>query len=135
MEKRVVLGNHLIAELWVKDPHLIDNPDHVRESLLAACHKGGFSVIKIAIHQFAPCGVTGMVLLSESHMSIHTWPEYGYAAVDIFTCGGAAWDALDELKRRLDVEHMDVQELDRGVVGPAEPRTASAAGYRAMDLS
>ncbi len=129
MEKRVVLGNHLIAELWVRDSRLIDDPDYVRESLLAACHKGGFSVIKIGTHAFSPCGVTGMVLLSESHMSIHTWPEHGYAAVDIFTCGGAAREALEELKRRLDVEHMDVQELDRGVVGSAQPRTASAVGY------
>ena len=94
MEKRVVLGNHLIAELWVRDPHLIDNPGHVRESLIAACHKGGFSVIKIGTHQFSPCGVTGMVLLSESHMSIHTWPEYQSAAVDIFTCGDVDTDNI-----------------------------------------
>ena len=135
MEKQVVLGKHLIAELWVRDPDLIDDPEVVRESLLAACRRGNFSVINLEVHEFAPYGVTGVVLLAESHMSIHTWPEYRYAAVDVFTCGGEAWDALEELERRLDVEHMEVQELDRGVLGPPEPRTAYTAGYRAVDLS
>ena len=135
MEKRVVLGKHLIAELWVRDRSLLDDPDLIRNALLAACQQGDFSVIKLNVHQFSPHGVTGVALLAESHMSIHTWPEYGYAAVDVFTCGGEAWDALEELERRLDVEHMDVRELDRGIVGPLELRTADTAGYRAMDLS
>ena len=134
MEGRVALGKHLIAELWVNSSHVLDDPDFVRESLLAACNKGGFSVIGIDIHEFSPRGVTGVVLLSESHMSIHTWPEYRFAAVDIFSCAGAAWEALEELKRRLDVERMEVRELDRGVLGQAQPRAAHYAGHRAMDL-
>ena len=135
MEKRVVLGKHLIAELWVKDPCLLDDPDVVRDCLVAACRKGKFSFINLDVHEFSPYGVTGVALLAESHISIHTWPEYAYAAVDVFTCGGEAWDALEELERRLDVEHMEVQELDRGVLGPPEPGTAYTAGYRAVDLS
>ena len=135
MEKRVALGKHLIAELWVRDPKLLDDPRQVRAAMLAACRQGNFSVINLDVHEFSPHGVTGFALLSESHMSIHTWPEYGYAAVDVFTCGGDAWEALEELERRLDVEQMDVQELDRGIVGPPELRTADSAGYRAMDLS
>jgi S-adenosylmethionine decarboxylase proenzyme len=135
MEKQVALGKHLIAELWVKDRNLLNDPDLVQNALLAACQQGDFSVIKLNVHQFSPHGVTGVALLAESHMSIHTWPEHGYAAVDVFTCGGEAWDALEELERRLDVEHMDVRELDRGIVGPLELRAADTAGYRAMDLS
>jgi len=135
MGKRSVLGKHLIAELWVRDPLLLDDPDVVRDGLLAACRKGKFSIINLNVHQFSPHGVTGVALLAESHMSIHTWPEYGYAAVDIFTCGGEPWDALEEMERRLDVEHMDVRELDRGLMGPTEPRAADPSGYRAVDLS
>ncbi len=117
-----------IAELWVRNPQVLDDPDYVRESLLAACDNGGFSVIGIDIREFSPRGVTGMVLLSESHVSIHTWPEYHFAAVDIFSCSGAGWEALEELKRRLDVERADVRELDRGVMESARPgvrRTAA----------
>ena len=135
MEKQVVLGKHLIAELWVKNPRLLDDPDVVRDGLIAACRQGKFSIITIDVHEFSPHGVTGVALLAESHMSIHTWPEYGYAAVDIFTCGGEPWEALEEMGRRLDVEHMDVRELDRGLMGPFEPRAADSAGYRAVDLS
>ena len=134
MESRIVLGKHLIAELWVRSSHVLDDADYVRESLLTACNKGGFSVIGIDIREFSPCGVTGMVLLSESHVSIHTWPEYHYAAVDIFSCAGAGWEALEELKRRLEVERMEVRELDRGVMEPAHPEPAQSSSYRAMNL-
>ncbi|MFQ5789455.1 MAG: adenosylmethionine decarboxylase [Acidobacteriota bacterium] len=132
---REALGKHLIAELWVRDPRVLNDSAYLRDCLIAASDKGGFSVLHVSMHAFTPHGVSGVVLLSESHMSIHTWPEYDYAAVDIFTCGGAPREALKELERRLDVEHMDVRELDRGIVGQAEPRPAYFAGYRAVDLS
>ena len=117
MEKQVVLGKHLIAELWVRDPELIDNPDVVRESLLAACRKGSFSVINLAVHEFAPYGVTGVVLLAESHMSIHTWPEYGYAAVDVFTCGEEIdpWKAYEFLRDSFGAQRFEAREVTRGV--------------------
>lgn len=115
----VVLGKHLIADLWVRNSRVLDDPDYVRESLLAACNIAGFAVIGSDIHEFSPRGVTGMVLLSESHVSIHTWPEYHFAAVDIFSCAGAGWEALEELKRRLDVVRAEVRELDRGVMESA----------------
>lgn len=128
MEGRVALGKHVIAEMWVKDSRRLNDLDSLRESLISAADCGGFSVINVQMHQFSPHGVTGVVLLSESHMSIHTWPEHLYAAVDIFTCGGAPEAALQELERRLDVEHMEVRELDRGLVGQAEPREAHPVG-------
>ena len=129
------LGKHLIAELWVNEPTVLNNPDLIRDSLIAAAKRGSFSVLNVSVHQFDPHGVTGILLLSESHMSIHTWPEYGYAAVDIFTCGGAPDLALQELKRRLDVDRMEVQELDRGLIGPASPRPSHTFRHRAVDIS
>lgn len=129
------LGKHLIAELWTREPSVLDNPDLIRDSLIAAAKRGNFSVLNVSVHQFEPQGVTGILLLSESHMSIHTWPEYGYAAVDIFTCGGAPEMALQELKRRLDADRMEVQELDRGLVGNSSPRPSHTFRHRAVDIS
>ena len=111
-----VLGKHLIVEMWGQAPHLLNAPDHVRESLLAAARRGNLTVISVGVHAFSPRGVTGVLLLTGSHMSIHTWPEYCYAALDVFTCTGDPWAALDELKERLRIERVDVQELDRGIL-------------------
>jgi S-adenosylmethionine decarboxylase proenzyme len=118
------LGKHLVAELWGRSPHLLNSPDHVRDSLLAAARRGKLTVLSVDVHTFSPHGVTGILLLAESHMSIHTWPEYGYAAFDVFTCAGDPWAAFDELKARLDIERADVQELDRGILGTLPPRPA-----------
>ena len=123
------LGKHLIAELWVREPHILNDPDIVRDTLLAASERGGFTVLNLSSHTFSPHGVTAVVLLSESHMSIHTWPEHGYAAVDIFTCGGSPRKALEEIERRLDVDRMEVREMDRGLLGTGS--SAAATFYSA----
>ncbi|HXV64266.1 MAG TPA: adenosylmethionine decarboxylase [Vicinamibacteria bacterium] len=131
----VALGKHLIAELWVRNPRLIDDSDYVRDALAAASRSGDFTVLDLTAHSFAPHGVTAFALLSESHISIHTWPEYGYAAVDIFTCAGSPRKALAELERRLDVEEMEVRELDRGRMGSPSSRPPRSSRDGAMDLS
>ncbi len=81
------LGSHLILELYDCPAHLLDDPNHVAETMLAAVEASGATIIQPFFHQFAPQGVSGVVIISESHFSIHTWPEYGYAALDVFTCG------------------------------------------------
>ncbi len=129
------LGKHLIAELWVREPQVLNDPDLVRDTLLAASERGGFTVLNLSSHTFSPHGVTAVVLLSESHMSIHTWPEHGYAAVDIFTCGGSPRKALEEIERRLDVDRMEVREMDRGLLGQAPARPPHSARRRRVDLS
>ncbi|GIX31034.1 MAG: S-adenosylmethionine decarboxylase proenzyme [Porticoccaceae bacterium] len=116
MAGRAALGKHLVAELWVRDPRTLDDAAGLEQALLAAAERGRFTVLDRKIHAFSPHGVTGILLLSESHLAIHTWPEYGYAAVDVFSCSGAPWEALEELKERLDVEHIEVRELDRGLL-------------------
>ncbi len=115
--ERIVLGKHLIVELWTRDPQVLDDPVYLRDSLLAAADRGNLAVIDISMHEFSPHGVTGIVLLAESHLSIHTWPEHRYAAIDLFTCGGDPWAALEELKERLHAERIEVRELDRGILG------------------
>ncbi|MFS8541978.1 MAG: adenosylmethionine decarboxylase, partial [Tissierellales bacterium] len=74
--------------------------------------------VKSVFHTFNPYGVSGVVVIQESHLAIHTWPEYGYAAVDLFTCGEDInpWIAFDYLKNKLKAEKTETMELDRGDV-------------------
>ena len=81
------VGRHCIAELSGGCPHLLNDEDYIKRSLEEAASKSGATLLNIASHKFDPQGVTAVALLSESHISIHTWPEHGYAAVDAFTCG------------------------------------------------
>ncbi|MBF8299439.1 MAG: S-adenosylmethionine decarboxylase [Dehalococcoidia bacterium] len=81
------LGTHLLVELRKADPKKLDDLDFIRQSLISAAHEIGVTILGDTFHRFSPQGVTGIVAIAESHISIHTWPEYCYAAVDIFTCG------------------------------------------------
>ncbi len=82
-----VLGIHVLLELRECDPQLLDDLVYIREQLLNAAATVDAHVIGESFHQFSPQGVTGILSIAESHISIHTWPEHGYAAADIFTCG------------------------------------------------
>jgi len=81
------LGSHLILELYSCPAALLDDPQHVASVMTSAVEASGATLIKPFFHQFAPQGVSGVIIISESHFTIHTWPEYGYAALDVFTCG------------------------------------------------
>lgn len=82
-----VLGVHHIAELCDCDSDLLNNLSFIKESLIKAVEVSNATLISYSEYEFTPHGVTAVCLLAESHISIHTWPEKGYAAVDIFTCG------------------------------------------------
>lgn len=82
-----VLGRHLIVEVFEADPHLLDDAHALEQLLLQAARAANATVIQSVFHRFSPYGVSGVVVIAESHLTIHTWPEYGYAAIDIFTCG------------------------------------------------
>jgi S-adenosylmethionine decarboxylase proenzyme len=81
------LGRHLILEIWDADPHLLDDAHALEQLLLQAARAANATVIQSVFHHFSPYGVSGVVVIAESHLTIHTWPEYRYAAIDIFTCG------------------------------------------------
>lgn len=81
------LGRHLIVEVWDADPHLLDDAQALEQLLVAAARAAHATVIQSVFHHFNPYGVSGVVVIAESHLTIHTWPEYRYAAIDIFTCG------------------------------------------------
>ena len=82
-----VLGTHLLLELKDCNPQLLDNLDYIRDSLVKTAEDIGAHIVGESFHQFSPQGVTGVLAIAESHLCIHTWTEFGYAAVDIFTCG------------------------------------------------
>ena len=81
------LGTHLLLELNECDSGLLDELDLIEAAMVDAAREAGASILGLSFHKFTPRGVTGIVAIAESHLAIHTWPEHGYAAVDIFTCG------------------------------------------------
>mgnify|MGYP003327438536 FL=1 len=81
------VGKHCILELYDCDCAKLDDEDFVRTALSNAALRAGATLLNLISHHFQPHGVTGLALLAESHISIHSWPESGYAAVDVFTCG------------------------------------------------
>ena len=83
----VPVGHHYIVEASGCDPEIISNVAKVQQILVKAAEVAGATVWAVSFHKFPPHGVSGVVVISESHLSIHTWPEYGYAAIDIYTCG------------------------------------------------
>ncbi|MCD6509109.1 MAG: adenosylmethionine decarboxylase [Thermoprotei archaeon] len=111
------LGRHIIAEFIGCPPSVLDDIEVLKEELVKAAEIAGATVLGDAFHKFKPYGVTGVVIVGESHLSIHTWPEYGYAALDIFTCGNHVdpWKAYEVLKEVLKPKYVSVMELRRGV--------------------
>lgn len=81
------LGNHVLLDLWDVDPDLLDDLEGLRTLLADCARRGGATVVEERFHRFAPQGVSGVVVLAESHVAVHTWPESGFAALDVFTCG------------------------------------------------
>ena len=81
------IGRHCILELYQCDPAKLNDEAFIRTTLTTSAKVAGATLINLITHSFKPQGVTGLALLAESHISIHTWPEIGYAAIDVFTCG------------------------------------------------
>ena len=79
------LGRHLLLELFDCDTDAINNVEGVKGALIEAAKRAQATIVDVVFHEFNPFGVSGVVVIAESHLSIHTWPEYRYAAVDIFT--------------------------------------------------
>jgi len=112
------LGNHLLIELYDCNRQIINNVIKIEELLLESVKISGATALNQSFHKFSPHGVSGVVVISESHFSIHTWPEYGYCALDIFTCGNEIKNekALDFLEAKLEASSISVTEIKRGIL-------------------
>ena len=87
METMETMGRHVIAELWDCEFDKINDVNFIERTFVEAALKSGAEVREVAFHKFAPQGVSGVVIISESHLTIHSFPEHGYASIDVYTCG------------------------------------------------
>ncbi|HSG31271.1 MAG TPA: adenosylmethionine decarboxylase [Thermodesulfobacteriota bacterium] len=116
------LGQHYLIELYECDPHILDDLDAVKEIMLSAAKKSGATILKDFLHKFSPQGVSGVVIIAESHLAIHTWPENNYAGVDFFTCGAKVDPlvAYAYIKEKLHSRHSNYTILERGKIEELE---------------
>ncbi len=116
-----VLGTHLLVELRECNPTTLNNLNDVQDVLVSAAKIAKATIIDVVFHEFSPFGISGMVIIAESHLSIHTWPEHNYAAVDIFTCGSAIspQKAAAYLIERFESKNPSIVELKRGIISHA----------------
>ena len=111
------LGTHILCELSGCDEQTLTDVEGVEEILKAAAIKANATVLETAFHRFQPHGVSGVVVIAESHLSIHTWPETGYAAMDFYTCGDHTnpWAACEYAAQMLGARSMRTTEVKRGI--------------------
>ena len=112
MEK---MGTHLVVDAWKAPAELLNDPEKIRAAMMAAIAAGEATLIDLCVHQFSPYGVTATATLAESHIAIHTWPEYGYFAADLFFCGrGKPVVAMKVLQEALEAKKVKMQQIERG---------------------
>ncbi len=112
------LGKHLLLELKDCDKEVLNDLSFLKSTMITAAEKAGAKVLGESFHRFNPHGVSGAVIIAESHLFIHTWPEFGYAAVDIFTCGDSVQpdSAAETLIRKLGAKSHSVLKIQRGIL-------------------
>ena len=112
------LGRQLLLELKDCNVELLNDKDYLRRCLHDAAEQIGATVVNECFHAFSPHGISGVLLISESHICVHTWPEHGYAAIDIFTCGDLVKPelAINSLVEKLESKNPSFIELKRGIM-------------------
>ena len=112
------LGYHLLLEFYGCPPGTLGKVEYVEKTMNEAAKVSNANVVKTFFHQFNPHGVSGIIVIQESHLSIHTWPEHGYAAVDLFTCSDDVdvEKALEYLRSAFNPSSVSVVELRRGIL-------------------
>ena len=110
------LGCRILVDLYACSTPLLNDATYIEASMKKAAQAAGATIVDSTFHHFSPHGVTGVLAIKESHLAIHTWPEYGFAAVDLFTCGQGInpWKAYAVLKEALQATHSTTSEIHRG---------------------
>lgn len=116
MQTSQALGRHLLIELMQCPRDILDSTKTVEKILLDTVTKINATLVSTSFHHFSPYGVSGVVVIAESHITIHTWPEHGYAAVDVFTCDHSIDYTLLEayLTERFKAGSYSAQTINRG---------------------
>jgi S-adenosylmethionine decarboxylase len=120
------MGRHVISELWGCDFEKLNDMNYIEQTFVSAALKSGAEIREVAFHKFAPQGVSGVVIISESHLTIHSFPEHGYASIDVYTCGDLDPNiAADYIAEALGAQTRENIELPRGM-GPVQVKQAQA---------
>lgn len=116
-DKKESLGLHVIADFFECSEEVIKSTKLIRNYMINAAKKANATIVSEGFNSFNPWGVSGVIVIKESHITIHTWPEYRYAAVDLFTCGTSLelMEALNYLKEKLECKNMECSSLLRGL--------------------
>lgn len=122
--KQSIAGTHCILELYDCPYELLNDEQLVRDTLRQAARIASTKLLDLSSHKFDPHGITALGLLAESHIAIHTWPQLGYAAADVFTCGRRSdpQAACEYLAERLQAENYKIKTLKRGREPLYQPR-------------
>ncbi|MEX0600450.1 MAG: adenosylmethionine decarboxylase [Rhodothermales bacterium] len=111
------LGRQILVEFYDCNRDTLNNEDDIRSILLEGVRRSGATIVSDTFHTFSPHGVSGVIVIAESHVAIHTWPEHGYAAVDIFTCGETIdpWVIQKYLEEHFEADNVSSMEMKRGL--------------------
>jgi S-adenosylmethionine decarboxylase len=120
------LGIQIVAELYDCARSRLGDVAYVESAMVSAAQLAGATIVTRTFHQFSPYGVSGAVIIAESHLAIHTWPEHGYAAVDLFTCGDtvSATTAVQHLREAFAARQISTMEIRRGQLEMMRPPVA-----------
>ena len=126
------LGTHLLIELKECNPEILKSLEKVRSIMVSAAKEAKATIIDISFREFNPFGISGLIVIAESHLTIHTWPADGYAAVDIFTCGDVIKPEIAALYiiKHLECNNPSIVEMKRGLLSHKNkklPHKVSAA--------
>ncbi|MFX3674513.1 MAG: adenosylmethionine decarboxylase [Paenisporosarcina sp.] len=123
------MGRHVIAELWECEFDKLNDVNFIERTFVEAALKSGAEVREVAFHKFAPQGVSGVVIISESHLTIHSFPEHGYASIDVYTCGDLdPTIAAEYIADALGSQTRETMELPRGM-GPVKAGKARVTAH------
>ena len=111
------IGYHYVVEASGCDPEVLKDPNRIRQIFMNAAKAGNMEIKASYFFRFSPTGVSGVVIVAESHISVHTWPEEGYAALDVYTCGEKAdpENAVDYILEKFRAQYAHVSEVKRGI--------------------
>ena len=128
--KLKALGQHLLIELYGCDARILNAAEAIRETMIATARLVNATILEVFQRKFEPQGVTVVVVIAESHLSIHTWPEFGYAAVDVFTCSEEPIgdEVVSLLRESLQATNVATVEVKRGLMAvPNQSKMIAAA--------
>jgi S-adenosylmethionine decarboxylase len=131
------LGTHLLVELRECNPAILKSLKKVRSAMVSAAKEAKATIVDISFHEFNPFGISGVVVIAESHLTVHTWPEYAYAAIDIFTCGDVIKPevAASYLIRQFESKSPSIVEMKRGILSHTNERLPHKVSSSAPDTN